>query len=72
MTPPRVVPVSLREQPESIDESRVDEILEALALLVREALLAAVRLRIGQVEFGVRDVRSPQNMTGLRASSCLQ
>ena len=48
--------VALREQAEGVDEAGVDEVLEALALLVRETLLAAVGLGIREVELGVRDV----------------
>ena len=48
MAPPGVVSVALLEQPEGIDESRVDEVLKSLALLVREALLAAVGLGIAR------------------------
>ena len=48
--------VALREHPEGVDESGIDEILKSAALLVRESLLAAVRLGIGQIELGVGDV----------------
>src|SRR6187402_1643423 len=56
MTPPRVVAVALRENAEGIYETGVDEILETLTFLVRETLLAAIRFRVCQIEFGVRDV----------------
>src|SRR5579872_982594 len=52
--PPGVVAVALREQPESIDETRFEHVLETLALLQREALLALVGFGIGEVEFGMR------------------
>src|ERR1700678_2807746 len=57
MAPPRVVPIALREHAERIDEARVHEILESGALLVRESLLAAIGLGIGQVELGVRHIQ---------------
>src|SRR5271170_2858871 len=57
IAPPGVVTVALLEQAEGIDEAGVDEVLESLALLVGEALLAAIGLRIRQIELGVRDVQ---------------
>src|ERR1700728_161807 len=57
IAPPRVVTVALLEQAEGIDEAGVEEILESLALLVREALLAPIGLRIRQIELGVCDVQ---------------
>src|SRR3984893_3565853 len=57
MTPPRIVAVSLREEPERIDEPRVHHILKSLALLVGESLFPAVRLGIGKIEFGVGNVQ---------------
>ena len=56
VAPPRVVAVTLLEQAEGIDEAGVDEVLEALALLVRKALLAPIGLRIRQIVLGMRDV----------------
>src|SRR5260221_5769827 len=57
MTPPRIVAVSLREEPERIDETRIHHILKSLPLLVGESLFPAVRLGIGEIEFGVGDVQ---------------
>ena len=54
--PPTVMAVTLLEEAKRIDEAGVDEVLEALALLVGEALLAAVRLWIGEIELRVRNV----------------
>src|SRR5882672_52412 len=56
MTPPRVVPVALREQAKGVDETRIHEVLESLTFFIREALLAAIRFGIGQIELGVRDI----------------
>src|SRR5271165_400857 len=56
MTPPRIMSIALREQPKGIDEAGIHEILESGALLVRETLLAAIGFRVGQIEFGVRDI----------------
>src|SRR6202044_39497 len=67
IAPPRVVPVALLEQAEGIDEAGFDEILETLALLVREALLAPIGLRIRQIVLGVRDVQIAAENDGLLA-----
>src|SRR5271154_596597 len=48
MAPPRVMPVTLREQPKGVHETRIHEVLESCALFVGEALLAAIRFGIGQ------------------------
>src|SRR3984893_2917627 len=56
MTPPRVVPVTLGEQPKGVDEACLHEILESLALFVGETLLAAIRLGVGQIELGMRHI----------------
>ena len=48
------MPVTLREQAKGVHEARVDEVLKARTLFVGEPLLAAVRFRVGQVEFGMR------------------
>src|SRR6185437_9509774 len=57
LTPPGVVPVALLEQAEGVDEARIEEVLKALALLVGEALAAAVGLGIGEIELGVRHIQ---------------
>ena len=57
--------VALCEESEGIDEAGVHEILEPRALLVRETLLAAVRFRIREIEFGVRDVEITAEDHGL-------
>src|ERR1700722_5820598 len=57
VTPPRVVPVTLGEHAESIDEAGVHHVLEAFALLIRKALLTAIRLRIRQVQLRVGDIQ---------------
>src|SRR5216684_1747175 len=56
MAPPRVVPVTLGEQPEGVDEPRIHEILESLTFFIREALLAAIRFGVGQIELGMRHI----------------
>src|SRR5688572_18735797 len=56
VAPPRIVAVALGEDAERVDEPGVDEILEARAFFVRESLLAAIRLGIREIVFGVRDV----------------
>src|SRR5664279_2937491 len=54
--PPRVVTVALVKEAERVDESGVDEVLEALALLCRETLFAHVGFGIGEIVGSVRDV----------------
>jgi hypothetical protein len=44
------------EQAERIDKPRIDEILEAFPLLVGEAVLADVRLRIGEIVRRMGDI----------------
>src|SRR5262245_52300193 len=57
VAPPRIVSVALGEDPERVDEARIQEILKAFALLLGEPLLAAVRFRIREVELRVRDIQ---------------
>ena len=54
LAPPRVVAVALGEQPEGVDEARVEERLETGALFGGEALVPDVGLGIREVEFRVR------------------
>src|SRR5882724_10946826 len=42
MAPPRIVPITLGEQPEGVGETRVHEILESLTFFIRKAFLAAI------------------------------
>src|SRR5580700_5319384 len=56
VTPPRIMPIALGEQPEGVDESGVDKSLEPGAFLVRKALFAAIWFWVGQVQLGMRDV----------------
>src|ERR1035437_7467601 len=53
--PPRVVTIAFVKKAERVDESGVDEVMEALALLGRETLFAHVG--IGQIVGSVRDVQ---------------
>ena len=48
--------VALGEETEGIDEAGVDERLEFRALFVGEPGVLAVGLRVGQIQFGVRDI----------------
>src|SRR6266403_2949407 len=56
MAPPRIVSVTLREEPEGVDETGIHQILESPAFFVRETLLAAIRLGVGQIELGMRHI----------------
>src|SRR5260221_13739316 len=57
VTPPRVVTISLSEQPERIDESGIHQILKSLAFLIGKPLLAAIRLGIRKIELGMRYIQ---------------
>src|SRR5690606_10707767 len=56
MAPPGVMAVALAEHAQGVDEAGIDEILEALALLEGEALFAAIRSGVGEIEFGMGDI----------------
>ena len=59
------MPVALGEDSEGVDETGIDEVLEALALLVGEALLAAVGLGVGEIQLGMRDIQVAAEDHGL-------
>src|SRR5581483_4758306 len=56
VAPPGVMAVALPEQAEGIDEARIQKVLEAAALLLGEALAAAVGFRVRQIELGVGNI----------------
>ena len=72
MAPPGIVAVALGEDAEGVDEAGIDEILEALALLVGEAFLAALGFGFARSSSVCATLRSPQKITGFFLSSCLQ
>jgi len=65
VAPPRIMPIALREQPESVDESGIDKSLESRLLFVGESLLAAIRLRIRKIKLSVRDIQVTAKNDGL-------
>src|SRR6202142_3732756 len=65
LAPPAVVPRPLLELPERVPEAGVEQPVEALALLVREAGVAPVCPRIRQVDLGVGHVQVAAEQRGL-------
>jgi len=63
--PPRVVAVAFVKQSKGVDETGVEEVLKALALLRRESSLSGVGLWIGEVVGRVRHVEVAAEDDGL-------
>src|SRR5262249_53503954 len=56
LAPPRIVSAARLELPESVDETRVEQPGKVIALLVGESGVAAVGLRVREVDLLVRNV----------------
>ena len=70
--PPGVVAGLLVEHPEAVYEAGVQEVLEALALLVGEAGLALVGLGVGEVDLLVGNIQVAADRDGLLLLQGLQ
>jgi hypothetical protein len=51
------VTAALCEYAECVDESRVDKVLKAFALFLRETFLTSIRFGVGKIDLGMGDIQ---------------